>query len=356
MSACILACTKPRPPRLSVELSSAEAGVWRRYLRSIESFLGAKDRSAQGVPLIEVRARLAENLATVGRAGVELPRALAVRAGRLLSALDARFEADAARATPTNGPGETHRASGAARRAQKIGDAGDEAFRLDDSPPTRVGSEAPGSRITGLIGAAEERRRADATDERRGAIADEPGRVVAGGLRGPHDDPDAEISESEIDDGGPAVDIVLPAPEPGALLRWPLLGARITSRFGARRDPIHGRRSFHDGVDISAKRGTPVLAAATGRVTFAGRRGGSGNVVVLLHTGGHKTVYAHLERIHVARGSRVRQGDIVGLVGSTGRSTGPHLHFVVRIAGKLANPLDTVGRTPRELQAMIGPR
>jgi murein DD-endopeptidase MepM/ murein hydrolase activator NlpD len=157
-------------------------------------------------------------------------------------------------------------------------------------------------------------------------------------------EPDAEISEAEVDDGGPPVDIVAPSPGAG-LFRWPVLPVRVTSGFGYRRDPLSGRVGFHDGLDLSVARGSPVAASAAGRVTFAGWRRGSGNVVVIAHAPGVKTIYAHLDRILVVRGAAVAGGDVVGLAGSTGRATGPHLHFVVRMGGKPVNPMFVVGQS-----------
>ncbi|MDX1650223.1 MAG: LysM peptidoglycan-binding domain-containing M23 family metallopeptidase [Myxococcota bacterium] len=117
-----------------------------------------------------------------------------------------------------------------------------------------------------------------------------------------------------------------PPPAAGApTLRfdWPLRG-RVTSGFGPR-----GRRR-HDGIDIAAPRGTPIRAAESGRVIYAGRLGSYGNVVVLRHDERHETVYAHARRLHVRPRRFVDRGDVIAEVGSTGNATGPHLHFEVR--------------------------
>lgn len=114
----------------------------------------------------------------------------------------------------------------------------------------------------------------------------------------------------------------------------------MTDGFGGRRDPFGGAAyEFHPGQDIRAERGTPVVAAATGTVAFAGWQSGYGQMIEVAHGGGLTTRYAHLSKIEVAVGAEVVRGELVGLVGSTGRSTGPHLHYEVRINGESVNPL-----------------
>ena len=114
-----------------------------------------------------------------------------------------------------------------------------------------------------------------------------------------------------------------------ALLRTPIDGARLSSRYGARRHPILGYTKMHRGVDFAAQRGTPVMAAGNGVVDLAGRNGAYGKYVRIRHNGRYKTAYAHLQSYGrgIRSGARVNQGQIVGYVGSTGRSTGPHLHY-----------------------------
>ena len=119
---------------------------------------------------------------------------------------------------------------------------------------------------------------------------------------------------------------------------WPAHGW-LSSRVGARQDPITGDRDFHQGLDISADNGTPVYATADGIVSAAGREGGYGNLVVVDHEYGLETRYGHLSRFMVSPGAKVKRGDVIGLVGSTGRSTGAHLHYEVRVNGRLLNPL-----------------
>ncbi len=117
-------------------------------------------------------------------------------------------------------------------------------------------------------------------------------------------------------------------------------GSRVTSSYGWRTHPITGRRSFHDGVDIAARSGSSVLAFAEGKVVFAGWNGGYGNAIFIDHGNGLQTRYAHLSRINVSVGERVDTGDKIGGVGSTGRSTGPHLHFEVRQNGNTKSPFN----------------
>lgn len=125
-------------------------------------------------------------------------------------------------------------------------------------------------------------------------------------------------------------------------LRSPLKFSRITSRFSLRRyHPVHKRRMPHYGVDYAAPPGTPVLATADGVVTLAGRNGGAGKMVRLRHTNGYETSYLHLRGYGkgVRRGVRVRQGQVIGYVGSTGWATGPHLDYRVKLNGSYINPL-----------------
>lgn len=124
-----------------------------------------------------------------------------------------------------------------------------------------------------------------------------------------------------------------------AYLVAPLPVLRITSDFGTRRHPILGYTHEHTGVDYAAATGTPVRTIGDGVVTFAGVQGGYGNVVYIRHRGKDSTVYAHLSRIDVKVGDNVMQGETIGAVGSTGRSTGPHLHFEFRVDNQPVNPV-----------------
>jgi murein DD-endopeptidase MepM/ murein hydrolase activator NlpD len=126
----------------------------------------------------------------------------------------------------------------------------------------------------------------------------------------------------------PATDAAVPLP----------VAAPLSSHFGWRADPFHGQARFHRGVDIAAAYGREVPAAGTGDVVFAGEDGGYGNTVVIQHAGGVRTRYAHLSSVQVAAGQQVGEGAVIGRVGSTGRSTGPHLHFEVLQDGHPVDP------------------
>ncbi|GAB4362120.1 MAG: M23 family metallopeptidase [Oricola sp.] len=119
----------------------------------------------------------------------------------------------------------------------------------------------------------------------------------------------------------------------------PAPGYSISSGFGNRRDPILGKSAFHAGIDLALTTGTPVHATAAGTVVRAGRAGGYGNMVEIRHANGLKTRYAHLSRIYVHKGQNVAAGDVIAASGSTGRSTGPHLHYEVREGSKAVNPM-----------------
>ncbi len=113
---------------------------------------------------------------------------------------------------------------------------------------------------------------------------------------------------------------------------------RITSRFGYRRSPFSGRSELHKGVDIANKKGTPVVATADGVVIFSGLRGLFGRIVTIDHGHGLITYYAHLESILVNDGDQIKRGDVIARMGNSGRSTGPHLHYEVRLNGVPVNP------------------
>jgi murein DD-endopeptidase MepM/ murein hydrolase activator NlpD len=119
---------------------------------------------------------------------------------------------------------------------------------------------------------------------------------------------------------------------------WPSSGV-VTSRFGWRTHPIFGTREFHTGVDIAARGGSPVLAARGGIVLFVGWRVGYGRIIVVGHGDGLETAYSHLSKATVQMGEQVAEGQVIGLVGSTGWSTGPHLFFEIRRNGVPQNPL-----------------
>ncbi|PAX51318.1 M23 family metallopeptidase [Brunnivagina elsteri] len=114
--------------------------------------------------------------------------------------------------------------------------------------------------------------------------------------------------------------------------------APLTSEFGWRKHPVTGDRRFHTGIDFGAALGTPIYAIAPGKVEFAGEKGGYGNTVIVNHGAGKSTLYGHASKLYVREGQQVVRGQMVAAVGSTGMSTGPHLHFEVRINGKPINP------------------
>ena len=125
-----------------------------------------------------------------------------------------------------------------------------------------------------------------------------------------------------------------------AFLKSPLQFSRISSGFSMRVHPISGKWKAHKGVDYAASTGTPIRAVADGVIDFAGNSGGYGNQVVLKHWSSYSTAYAHMSRIApgVRKGAKVSQGQVIGYVGSTGWSTGPHLHYEFRVAGQAQNP------------------
>ncbi len=130
-----------------------------------------------------------------------------------------------------------------------------------------------------------------------------------------------------------------PALGDGTFLR-PVPGP-ITSGFGSRSDPITGATAYHSGLDIGAPCGTPIKAAGTGTILSAGfNSGGYGNMTLINHGNGMSTLYGHQSSIVVSAGQSVTQGQVIGYVGSTGKSTGCHLHFEVRVGG---NPVDPNG-------------
>ena len=132
----------------------------------------------------------------------------------------------------------------------------------------------------------------------------------------------------------------LPAPAPDlTILTTEPIADCTSSGFGWRDDPIRHDERFHTGTDFKADPGTPVVAAGDGIVTYTGRLGGYGNVIFIDHGGGVVTRYAHLSKIAAAKGDVVGAGTKIGEVGSTGRTTGPHLHFEIRLEGRAVDPV-----------------
>ena len=126
--------------------------------------------------------------------------------------------------------------------------------------------------------------------------------------------------------------IAIPSVQPVATLKF-------TSNFGIRSDPFRGTAAMHAGVDIPGPTGTPIYATADGIISHSGRRGGYVHLIEINHGKGIATRYGHLSRIMIGENVRVTRGQLIGLMGSTGRSTGPHLHYEVRIDGHAVNPL-----------------
>ena len=126
-----------------------------------------------------------------------------------------------------------------------------------------------------------------------------------------------------------------------SILKTPLDGAKISSNFGMRKHPISGFNKMHKGVDFAAPIGTPIYAGGNGVIEFVGYNGGYGKYIRIRHNNGYKTAYAHLNsyRKGISKGIRVNQGDIIGYVGNTGRSTGPHLHYEIIYQNEQINPM-----------------
>jgi murein DD-endopeptidase MepM/ murein hydrolase activator NlpD len=122
---------------------------------------------------------------------------------------------------------------------------------------------------------------------------------------------------------------------------WPTEGW-VTSGYGYRISPFTGRRNFHAGLDIASNFGTPILAPARGRVVFAGRKGPLGKTLVIDHGFGLRTSYGHTAELLVKKGEEVERGQRIAAVGSTGRSTGPHVHYSVEVKDRSVNPLNYI--------------
>lgn len=132
--------------------------------------------------------------------------------------------------------------------------------------------------------------------------------------------------------------------ESARLADWPVQRGWISSPYGRRVDPISGRMAWHTGIDVAGRRGSDVIAIAAGVVVYAGQRDGYGNMVEIEHGDGYVTRYAHQSDLRVRQGDIVRRGDALGKLGSTGRSTGPHVHVEVLKNGRHVNPATYVAR------------
>ena len=124
----------------------------------------------------------------------------------------------------------------------------------------------------------------------------------------------------------------------------------ISSGFGYRRDPFNRRAAMHKGLDFRGAVGTPIYSAAKGRVSFVGWKGGYGKTIEITHGNGLMTRYAHMSKFDAKVGDQVNAGKTIGAIGSTGRSTGPHLHFEVRINGRAVNPRTFLETAPNVLE------
>jgi murein DD-endopeptidase MepM/ murein hydrolase activator NlpD len=158
------------------------------------------------------------------------------------------------------------------------------------------------------------------------------------------------VSPEEVDKGARAAATRTATPSAGSpwarILEAP---ARISSEYGQRKDPFTGRPDFHHGVDLAAKFGSRVRAFDAGTVTFSGWQPGYGKVVIIEHPSGRESVYGHNASNMVKRGDRVDEDTVIALVGTTGRSTGPHLHFEIREDGKPVDPMPFLTQEPVRL-------
>ena len=163
-------------------------------------------------------------------------------------------------------------------------------------------------------------------------------------------------SWKSMDRGTAAAPGMVPAPIASVSVpsRMPLDGSRLTSSYGMRNHPVTGGRRRHKGIDLAAPTGTPIYATADGQVSKAQSFSSYGLYVSIEHGGDLQTRYAHMSRIAVASGETVKKGDLIGYVGSTGRSTGPHLHYEVRVAGKAVNPLPYMAQSEAQTEAEGG--
>ena len=151
---------------------------------------------------------------------------------------------------------------------------------------------------------------------------------------------DTQLFFSGVQHSGAALTLAI-----GAAFQRPLVGGWVSSRFGPRIDPFTKTRRMHNGIDVAARRGTPVRATQDGRVVAVGESPHLGNYVIISHyVERYSSVYGHLQRVHVRRGHIVERGQLIGAVGSTGRSTAPHLHFELRQGHRPVDPADLIAR------------
>lgn len=139
-----------------------------------------------------------------------------------------------------------------------------------------------------------------------------------------------------------AIEKITPMPHAVGPIGVPVAGT-VSSSFGMRHDPIHGKKGFHGGVDIAAPAGAEIKAASGGKATFSGTRAGYGNIVEIDHGGGMVTRYAHNSANLVVAGEQIKAGQVIAIVGRTGRASGTHLHFEVRQDGRPVDPASLIG-------------
>ncbi|MEM6438667.1 MAG: DUF5930 domain-containing protein [Pseudomonadota bacterium] len=347
--------------RADAAARSAEAETARERLAALSDAL--TERQTRLLDAADVEAELSLALETaranLREATSERDAALIEQDGLRRAVLEAEARADAAEAA------ETEWTTATAAMVSALEDA---ATERDVAVARRAELDAELSLRLSQAKAAEAAR-ARLYDQLEDAVAASLGKLE-GALSSTGFDVDKLVKDLRADysgEGGPfiAADDVVPAQAAGAdaariaaimggLERAGLLNVaaskmplahpvraahRFTSGFGARRDPFNGRTRMHSGVDFAASRGTPIHAAADGVVVFAGWQSGYGRVVKLRHAFGFETVYAHLNAARVKVGDRVAQLDRIGDMGRTGRSTGVHLHYEIRLNGRPVNPM-----------------
>ena len=247
-----------------------------------------------------------------GKAGGRMLRTASVFTATALALLMMRGAADSSSAKPVNASGVRFLVSGS-----------DSAF---ESPVRRevIPDPAPGSGS-----AADDRDSLTVDDELSDLLLDEEiDSGVSASYNGKLDVP-ANVRLDRLDFGEDFV--------------RPLKKARVTSRFDYRVNPVTGRYVFHTGMDLGAAQGSDIMAMKAGRVVSAGYNGGYGNMVIVEHAGGIRTLYAHCSKLLVKTGDKVRKGQVIARVGSTGNSTGPHLHIEFRKNGKRYDPEWVIG-------------
>ena len=165
-----------------------------------------------------------------------------------------------------------------------------------------------------------------------------PAHAETGSAMGANDEEFTQLFAEWQRHDGEASQAVAAAPAVAVPNGMPVEGVALTSAYGMRDHPVLRRRANHKGVDLAGPTGTPIYATADGIVSKAQRFGSYGNYVQIEHGGEMQTRYAHMSRIAIGDGARVKKGQLIGYIGSTGRSTGPHLHYEIRVAGRAVDP------------------